>query len=181
VAQAVDETAKTHGRIDVLFCCAGIAEAIAAEDYPAQNFQKILNVNFFGVFYACQAVGKHMIERGGGGSIIAMGSIAGHVVVRPQKQCAYNASKAAVIHLCKSLAAEWAPHKIRVNTISPGYMDTILCKDPGFSRDIWLEQIPLARMGEIDEINGTAVYLASDASSYATGTDVLVDGGLKAW
>jgi len=184
--EAVDEAIagiyRDFKKIDVLVAAAGVVDNFKAEEYPAANFKRIMDINLNGVFFTAQAVGKRMIESGNGGSIIAIASMSGHIVNHPQPQCAYNASKAAVIHLCKSLAAEWAPHKIRVNTISPGYMNTVLNEkfDP-LLKKIWYERTPQARMGSVDELNGTAVYLASDASSFTTGCDVLVDGGYTTW
>ncbi|KAG8906393.1 hypothetical protein FRB99_006988 [Tulasnella sp. 403] len=218
VDEAVAGLVRDFGRIDVLVCSAGIADNIKAEEYPADRFKRVIDINLNGVFYCTQAVGKHMIAANIPGSIIAIASMSGnvssfarkkrandisavlgHIVNHPQPQCAYNASKAktqqAVIQLCKSLAAEWAPYKIRVNTISPGYMDTILNKTL-FSRlvpnttestnqfdvkSIWYDRTPMGRMGNVDELNGAALYLASDASSFTTGADILVDGGYTAW
>jgi len=182
VEEAIDVIARKFGRIDVLLCSAGVADNIKAEEYPVDRFKRVMDINLNGVFFCAQSVGKRMIEQKTGGSIIAIASMSGHIVNHPQPQCAYNASKAAVIQLCKSLAAEWAPHKIRVNTISPGYMNTILNEkfDP-LQKKIWFERTPQDRMGNVDELNGAALYLASDASSYATGTDILVDGGYTTW
>jgi len=180
VAKAIDSIAAQFGRIDVLLAAAGIAQKYDAHEYPADDFKRIMDVNLNGVFFAAQAAGRHMIAQKTGGSIVAIGSLAGHIVIHPDPQCVYNASKAAVIHLCKSLAAEWAPHKIRVNTISPGYMDTKMTE--GYeSKSTWTDLTPLGRMGDVTELNGAALYLASDASSYATGTDIIVDGGYTIW
>ena len=113
------------------------------------------------------------------GSMIFIASMSGVIVNVPQEQCAYNASKAAVIHLAKSLAVEWAQHGIRVNAISPGYMDTALTRQPGLDalKRQWVSKIPMHRLGKPEELNGLAVYLASDASSLMTGANCLVDGG----
>ncbi|KAL8951329.1 MAG: hypothetical protein Q9222_002694 [Ikaeria aurantiellina] len=139
-ANANDETieriASDFGSIDILINSAGIVDSnIKAETYPPSLFRNLLDINLTGSFLVSQACGRHMINKnknpgksgdGGGGSIIFISSIAGARVLHPQQQCAYNASKAAVAHLARSLAAEWAPHGVRVNTISPGYMDTQL-------------------------------------------------------
>lgn len=130
-----------------------------------------------------------MIKQASGGSLILIGSMSAHIVNKPQPQCSYNASKAAVIHLAKSLACEWAPHKIRVNTVSPGYMATDLTKqviaDRGAEgaamKAAWEESTPMARMGLPHELQGAIVYLASEASSFVTGSDLVVDGGYLAW
>jgi NAD(P)-dependent dehydrogenase (short-subunit alcohol dehydrogenase family) len=130
-----------------------------------------------------------MIKQNNGGSIILIASMSAHIVNKPQPQCSYNASKAAVVHLAKSLACEWAPHKIRVNTVSPGYMATSLTKqviaDRGSEgaamKSSWEENTPMGRMGEPHELQGSIIYLASEASSFVTGTDLVVDGGYLAW
>jgi NAD(P)-dependent dehydrogenase (short-subunit alcohol dehydrogenase family) len=121
-----------------------------------------------------------MIPRGRGGSIILIGSIAGSRVLPPQEQCAYNASKAAVIHLGKSLAAEWAQHGIRVNTISPGYMDTALNHEARLDglKAHWKRMTPMGRLGGADEMNGLAVFLASDASGFVTGSNCVAEVSL---
>jgi sorbose reductase len=125
-----------------------------------------------------------MIKQGNGGSLVLIASMSAHIVNKPQPQCSYNASKAAVIHLAKSLACEWAPHKIRVNTVSPGYMATALTKQVIADRGMmaaWEENTPMGRMGQPHELQGAIVYLASEASSFVTGTDLVVDGGYLAW
>ncbi|KAG8930935.1 hypothetical protein FRC02_003453 [Tulasnella sp. 418] len=182
VEEAVNGIIRDHGRIDILLCSAGVADNLPAEGYPADRFKRVIDINLNGVFFCAQSVGKHMIASGRGGSIIAIASMSGHIVNYPQPQCAYNASKAAVIHLCKSLAAEWSPHNIRVNTISPGYMNTILNEkfDPQLKK-AWYERTPQGRMGNVQELNGAALYLASDASAFTTGSDILVDGGYTTW
>jgi len=180
VATAIDAIAKEFGRLDVCVANAGIAECVAAEEYPAERFRRVIDINLNGTFFTAQAAAKHMIAQGGGGSIIAIASISSHVANTPQPQSAYNASKAGIRQLCKNLAVEWVKHGIRVNTISPGYMDTIL--NVGFEvSHVWLERTPMGRMGNLDELNGIAVYLASDASTYTTGSDFLIDGGYTAW
>jgi NAD(P)-dependent dehydrogenase (short-subunit alcohol dehydrogenase family) len=140
-------------------------------------------VNLNGLFYCCQAVGRHMIERGGG-RIINISSMSGLIVNRPQPQSSYNASKAAVIHLTRSLAVEWAPHNIRVNAIAPGYMDTPMARpffdDPQYG-GLWIDAIPMKRPGRPEELAPVAVFLASEASSYVTGTTIVIDGGYTAW
>ncbi|KAL9594203.1 MAG: hypothetical protein Q9219_007165 [cf. Caloplaca sp. 3 TL-2023] len=134
--QTVEEIASDFGSIDILINSAGIVNSnIKAEDYPPDRFRRLLDINLTGSFLVSQSCARHMMSRHrqekshGGTSIIFISSIAGARVLHPQQQCAYNASKAAVAHLARSLAAEWAPHGIRVNTISPGYMDTQLNED----------------------------------------------------
>jgi NAD(P)-dependent dehydrogenase (short-subunit alcohol dehydrogenase family) len=142
-----------------------------------------MDVNLIGAFILNQAVAKKMIAAGSGGSIVNIASMSGSIVNYPQPQCAYNASKAGVIMLSKCLAAEWAVHGIRVNTISPGYMDTALNRVPALDaqKKIWVEQTPQKRLGAVSDLNGLAVFLASDASSYMTGSDSIIDGGYTVW
>jgi NAD(P)-dependent dehydrogenase (short-subunit alcohol dehydrogenase family) len=138
-----------------------------------------MNINVIGNFLVAQAVGRHMIQAGHGGSVIFIASMSGTVVNYPQEQSAYNASKAAVIQLSKSLAAEWAKYNIRVNSISPGYMDTALNRVPALDaqKKIWTDLTPQRRLGAVDELNNLAVFLASDASAFMTGSNLLIDGG----
>ena len=125
-----------------------------------------------------RAVGRIMIERGIKGSIINMASMSGTIVNIPQWQCSYNASKAGVIHLTKSLAVEWAQYGIRVNSLSPGYIATPMSIDlsPQELIDAWIPLMPLGRMGKPEELIPPVLYLASDASGYTTGSDLIVDG-----
>jgi NAD(P)-dependent dehydrogenase (short-subunit alcohol dehydrogenase family) len=140
-------------------------------------FRRLIDINLTGTFVCAQAVGKSMIKGGTGGSMIFIASMSGHIVNWPQQQSGYNASKAGVIMLGKSLAAEWAAYGIRVNTISPGYMDTALNRVPALDaqKKQWIERTPMARLGAVDELNQLAVFLASDGSTYMTGSDVVID------
>lgn len=124
-----------------------------------------------------------MIQTKNGGSIIFIASMSGSIVNYPQEQSCYNASKAAVVQMTKSLAAEWARHKIRVNAISPGYMDTALNRVPALEaqKRIWVDNTPQKRLGAVDDLNCLAVYLSSPASSYMTGNNCLIDGGYTLW
>lgn len=146
-------------------------------------FRRLIDINLNGSFVCAQAAGRHMIRQGSGGSIILIGSMSGTIVNWPQEQCCYNASKAGVVHLGKSLAAEWAKYGIRVNSISPGYMDTALNKVPALDaqKKLWKERTPMGRLGEVHELNNLAVFLASEASSFMTGSDVICDGGYCTW
>jgi NAD(P)-dependent dehydrogenase (short-subunit alcohol dehydrogenase family) len=136
-----------------------------------------MNINVVGNFLVAQAVGRHMIQAGHGGSVIFIASMSGTIVNYPQEQSAYNSSKAAVIQLSKSLAAEWAKYNIRVNSISPGYMDTALNHVPALDaqKKIWKDLTPQRRLGGVDELNNLAVFLASDASTFMTGSNLLID------
>ena len=124
-----------------------------------------------------------MIKNGLGGSIINIASMSGSIVNYPQEQSCYNASKAAVIQLTKSLAAEWSRYGIRVNSISPGYMDTALNRVPELEaqKKMWIERTPQRRLGAVDELNNLAVFLASDGSSFMTGNNCIIDGGYTLW
>ncbi|OOF58032.1 SDR family oxidoreductase [Rodentibacter myodis] len=171
---------KQHfGRLDIAFCNAGICINVPAEEMSFEQWQKVININLTGVFLTAQAAGKLMIEQGGGGSIINTASMSAHIVNVPQPQCAYNASKAGVIQLTKSLAIEWAKHNIRVNSLSPGYIGTELTLN---SKDLqpliktWNEMAPLHRLGTPEELQSICVYLAGDTSSFTTGSDFIVDG-----
>mgnify|MGYP000939205708 CR=1 FL=1 len=178
VEQMVATIVKEFGRLDIAFCNAGICMNIPAEEMTLEQWNKVMNINLTGTFLTCQAAGKVMIAQGGG-SIINTASMSGHIVNVPQPQCSYNASKAAVIQLTKSLAVEWALKNVRVNSISPGYIGTELTLNSPTLKPLieqWNAMAPLKRMGKPDELQGIAVYLASDASSFTTGSDFVVDG-----
>lgn len=156
---------------------------IKAENYDHDKFRRLLDINITGSFLVAQACGNQMIKSGKGGSIINIASMSGSVVNYPQEQSCYNASKAAVIQLTKSLAAEWARYGIRVNSISPGYMDTALNRVPALEaqKRIWIDQTPQKRLGAVDDLNNLAVYLASDGSAFMTGNNCIIDGGYTLW
>ena len=179
VQAMVEQVLATFGKIDFLMNNAGIVQHLQAEGVAPEDWQRVLDVNLTGVFFCCQAVGRHMIERQRG-SIINIASMSGLIVNVPQCQASYNASKAAVIHLTKSLASEWAPHNIRVNAIAPGYMNTAMAQpffdDPAYG-GVWIDAIPMKRPGEPEELGPAAIFLASAASSYVTGATLVVDGG----
>jgi NAD(P)-dependent dehydrogenase (short-subunit alcohol dehydrogenase family) len=144
---------------------------------PPEEWHDVFDVNVHGLWHCAQRVGRRMIEDGGG-NIINIGSISAMIVNRPQWQPAYNASKAAVHQLTKSLAAEWAPHNVRVNALAPGYVKTAMAPvdEPQFRRH-WIEDAPMQRYATPDELGPSIVYLASDASSFMTGSVLVVDGG----
>jgi len=184
VRDVIQSIAHDLGSVDVLLCSAGIADSnMPAETYDIGRFRRLIDINLTGTFLCAQAAGQIMIEQGTGGSIIFIASMSGHIVNWPQQQSCYNASKAAVIQLGKSLAAEWAPHGIRVNSISPGYMDTALNRVPALEaqKKMWCSRTPMNRLGNVDELNNTAVFLASDASTFMTGSDLVIDGGYCVW
>lgn len=177
VKAMVESVIKRWGKVDILVNNAGITHGSAAEDLSFQEWQRMIDVNLTGVFLCAQAVGKKMIEQGTRGSIINISSICGHIVVVPQKQCHYNASKGGVGMLTKSLAVEWAEHGIRVNAISPGYIKTKILDFAKELHPIWIEKTPMKTMGQPEDIAQTVLYLASSKSKYVTGADWIVDGG----
>lgn len=175
----IDAIDSTFGRLDIAFCNAGICINEKAEKMSLAQWSKVIGINLTGVFICAQAAGKYMIEKKIKGSIINTASMSAHIVNVPQPQCAYNASKAGVIQLTKSLAVEWAGYGIRVNSISPGYIGTELVKaSPALIPLIntWNDMAPMHRLGEPEELQTVTLYLASDASSFTTGSDVIVDG-----
>ncbi|KAI9850520.1 MAG: hypothetical protein M1838_005529 [Thelocarpon superellum] len=181
IAEVVENASKSFGSIDVVVNAAGIADSnIKAMDYDTDRFRRLIDINVTGSFLIAQACGRTMIQAGNGGSIIFIASMSGTIVNFPQEQSCYNASKAAVIQLAKSLAAEWAQHNIRVNCISPGYMDTALNRVPALDaqKRIWTEKTPQQRLGQPDELNNLAVFLASSGSSFMTGTNCIIDMNL---
>jgi NAD(P)-dependent dehydrogenase (short-subunit alcohol dehydrogenase family) len=183
VQAMVDQALAEFGKIDFLMNNAGITKWGEAENVTEEDWREVMDVNLNGLFFCCQAVGRRMIERRNG-RIINIASMSGLIVNRPQPQASYNASKAAVIHLTKSLAAEWARYNIRVNAIAPGYMSTAMAK-PFFDKpeygSVWIDAVPMKRPGEPKELGPLAVFLASNASSYITGAVLVVDGGYTVW
>jgi NAD(P)-dependent dehydrogenase (short-subunit alcohol dehydrogenase family) len=177
VRRIVDQALETHGRIDILVNNAGICFHRPALEVPDEEFAEVFDVNVTGLWRMSTAVAPSMIEMGGG-SIVNVGSISAMIVNRPQWQPAYNASKAAVHQLTKSLAAEWAPHHIRVNAIAPGYVNTEMAPvdEPRFRRH-WIEDAPMRRYATPEEIAPSVIYLASDAASFTTGAVLVTDGG----
>jgi NAD(P)-dependent dehydrogenase (short-subunit alcohol dehydrogenase family) len=172
------------GRVDILVCNAGIARSqTPAEDVTDEHWLNVIDVNLNGLFWCCRAFGKTMLAAGRG-SIINIGSMSGFIVNKPQQQAHYNASKAAVHHLTKSLAAEWGARGVRVNAVAPTYISTPLTAHARSNEAMmgaWIDGTPMARMGEPDEIAAVVLFLASDASSLMTGSIVLADGGYTCW
>jgi len=177
VDKAFEKVLELYGSVDVVFNNAGICMHQSTLEATIEEFRFVLDVNLTGEFIVARAAGKIMIERGIHGSIINMASMSGSIVNVPQWQCSYNASKAGVIHMTRSLAAEWAEHKIRVNSISPGYIGTPMSADtPKELKDAWMPLIPMHRMGDPEELIPAILYLASSASGYSTGSDIVIDG-----
>ncbi len=177
VTEVIEKGAATMGTLDYLFNNAGICLHKPALDCTPQDFTKVMDVNLNGVFFVAQAFGRYLVAHGKGGSIVNTGSMSGTIVNIPQGQASYNASKAGVVHLSKSLAVEWAPLGIRVNSISPGYIQTEMTGAVREDwRNIWTEMIPFKRMGTPEELVGAVIYLLSDAATYTSGADVIIDG-----
>jgi len=180
VEAAVETILGRWGRLDIAVNNAGICHNAPSAELAEQDWDRVLAVDLKAVFLCAQAAGRRMIAQGSG-SIINIASMSAQVVNFPQPQAAYNAAKAGVVQLTRSLAAEWAPHGVRVNSISPGYVNTSLL-EPGKSlQPQWLERTPQKRLGEPWEIGAAAVYLASEAARFCTGTDLVVDGGYTLW
>ena len=178
VEAMVAKVVETYGKLDACYNNAGIALNVAAEEMSLAQWQKVIDINLTGVFLCATAAGRVMLKQGYG-SIINTASMSGHIVNVPQPQCAYNASKAGVIQLTKSLAIEWAKRGVRVNCISPGYIGTELTlNSPTLIPLIekWNEMAPMGRMGKPEELEAICVYLAGDTSSFTTGSDIVVDG-----
>ena len=177
----VSKVLKELGGIDILVNCAGIARGAPAEEMKEEDWDSVIDVNLKAMFLCCRAVARHMIAKRKG-KIINIASMSARIVNRPQTQINYNASKAGVVALTKSLAAEWAKYNINVNSLSPGYILTPLTRKRGPEyHEKWKSLTPMERLGEVSELKGAVVYLASQASSYMTGHDLVVDGGYTVW
>ena len=180
VDKAFTETVSVLGGLDICLNNAGISIQKPVEEMPEEEWDSIMDTNLKGVFLCSQAAARIMIPQRSG-SIINMASISGITVNVPQKQAVYNASKAGVAMLTKSMAVEWAPYGIRLNSISPGYIKTeMTVSTMSHLFPTWESLTPLGRLGEPGELQGAVIYLASDASSYMTGHDLVVDGGYTA-
>lgn len=172
---------KEFGTVDVLVNNAGINKHGPALDMSYETWCDVLSVNLTSVFLVSKAIGAMMVKAKSG-SIINVASMSGSIINRPQPQCVYNASKAGVIHLTKSLAMEWVDYGVRVNSVSPGYTVTEMSVNvPKEWNDVWMETTPMKRMASPDEIATAILYLADEASSYSTGSDIIIDGGFTAW
>lgn len=187
-SEAVEAVAETverdFGAIDVLVNCAGIGmPSPGAESVSDELWRRHMQVNLDGTFYCCRSFGKRMLAKGRG-AIVNIGSMSGVIVNKPQPQSYYNASKAAVHHLTRSLAAEWAARGVRVNAVAPTYIETPMTRQAAGNAtmlETWLEMTPMHRMGQPAEIASVVLFLASDAASLLTGSVVLADGGYTCW
>lgn len=193
VEEAINLIVKEfNGRLDIFIANSGIPWTQgAALDGELDHYRKVVATDLDGTFYCARAAGQHWrrqkkegttidgnkLENFTYGAFVATASMSGHIVNIPQLQATYNAAKAGVIHLCRSLAVEWVGFA-RANSVSPGYMATEISDFvPTVTKNIWKDKIPMGREGEAHELKGAYLYLASDAASYTTGTDIIVDGG----
>jgi len=183
VRRLAEEATQRLGGVDILVNNAGIARHTPAEELTDADWNAVIAVNQTGAFNCARAFGRQMLEAGRG-SIVNIASMSGLIVNKPQPQVAYNASKAGVIMLTKSLAAEWADRHVRVNAVSPGYIGTEMTK-VGLANEawgsVWLEMTLVGRLGDPRDIALAVRYLASDAAKFVTGTNLVVDGGYTLW
>ena len=184
VAAVAAQLVARHGKVDILVNNAGIARSeTPAETVADEHWLNVIDVNLNGTFWCCREFGKHMLAAKSG-TIVNIGSMSGFIVNKPQEQAYYNASKAAVHHLTKSLAAEWGARGVRVNAVAPTYIETPLnafVKDNPRMYNAWIGGTPMARLGQVEEIASVVLFLASEAASLMTGSIVLVDGGYTCW
>lgn len=184
--QAVEEAVARHerdlGPLDVAVNAAGIANAAPTTEMGVEQWQRVIDVNLTGVFLCCRAQARAMLPHGRG-SIVNVASISGSIVNRGLLQVHYNASKAAVIQLTRTLAVEWAAGGLRVNALSPGYTATAmnLRSEVADRAEQFARDTPLGRMATVGEMVGPALFLASQASAFCTGIDLVVDGGAVLW
>jgi NAD(P)-dependent dehydrogenase (short-subunit alcohol dehydrogenase family) len=186
VNRMVESVINKWGKLTIGINNAGVGDWTPAEEVSEDNWDHINNINLKGVFLCAQAEGRLMFQAGYG-KIINVASMSASIVNTPQKQAVYNTTKAGVLHMTRSLAGEWAARGIRVNSISPGYTRTQLVEDlinTPVGQEVapkWLSLIPLNRMGEVTDLQGAVVFLASEASDYMTGSDLIIDGGYCVW
>ena len=177
----VEAALERWNRLDVGVNCAGIGRRDRTEEMEEESWDAVLEVDLKGAFLCCQAQGRAMLQRGGG-VIVNVASMSARVANRPQTHTHYSAAKAGVVQMTRVLAAEWASRNIRVNSISPGYTRTPMTAHVGEElTEVWVEQTPMARMGTPADYQGAVLFLASDASAFMTGQDLVIDGGYTLW
>ncbi|ORY60809.1 L-xylulose reductase [Pseudomassariella vexata] len=176
VQKFVAEVIKDFGKVDAFIANAGATADNGIIDASKEDWDHVINVDLNGTAYCAKAIGAHFKERGTG-SLVITASMSGHIANFPQEQTSYNVAKAGCIHMAKSLANEWRDFA-RVNSISPGYIDTGLSDFVDVKvQNLWNSMIPMGRPGHAKELKGAYVYLVSDASTYTTGADLIIDGG----
>ncbi|NAZ87846.1 SDR family NAD(P)-dependent oxidoreductase [Kineococcus indalonis] len=180
VRAAVRSLYAQDGTAVELVTCAGVVEDdVAAEEMSTDQFDLVVGVNLRGVFLSCREFGRELLARGGG-AIVNVASMSGNAVVNaPQRQSAYNTSKAGVSALTRSLAVEWGPRGVRVNAVSPGYVDTPLNSLKAHMHEQWRRETVLGRFAAPQEVAGAVAYLLSDEAAYCCGTELLIDGGFS--
>lgn len=182
----VSEITNRWDQLTIAINNAGVGQWHDAQSLAEAEWDHILDVNLKGVFLCAQAEAAVMLKQGYG-KIINTASMSAHIANTPQNQAPYNASKAGVLHLTRTLAAEWAPHGVRVNSISPGYTRTQLVTDlleTPIGQDMlphWMSRTPMNRMAEVTDLQGAVVFLASEVSDFMTGSDIVIDGGYCVW
>jgi NAD(P)-dependent dehydrogenase (short-subunit alcohol dehydrogenase family) len=182
VFDAAAHVQKAVGHVDVVVACAGVVENdVPVAEMSVATFDRIMSVNLRGVFVTCRAFAPAMIERGSG-RMVTIASMSGNAVVNmPQRQAAYNASKAAVTALTRSMAVEWAPYGVRVNALSPGYVDTELNASKPHLHDEWRSRTPLGRFASVEEVAAAVSFLVGDEAGFFQGAELLMDGGYSLW
>ena len=184
VNAVADELNARLGLVEILVNNAGIARSMTPAEVTAdEHWLNVIDVNLNGTFWCCRAFGNYMLKAKKG-SIVNMGSMSGFIVNKPQEQSFYNASKAGVHHLTKSLSAEWGARGVRVNAVAPTYINTPLNAFVKSDKDMykaWLDGTPMGRLGESEEIASAVLFLATDAASLMTGSVMVVDGGYTCW
>lgn len=182
VDRTIDTIVEEWGRLDIGVNNAGVGQWVATGELTEDDWDTVLDTNLKGPYLCSQAQARVMIPQGHG-KIINNASMSARIVNRPQNQMHYNTSKAGLVHMTRSLAAEWAPHGIYVNSLSPGYTRTEMADAPEKrqAHSIWVRDTPLGRMAEVEDMQGALIFLASDASNFVTGHDLVVDGGFTIW
>jgi sorbose reductase len=181
VIAMVESVLNTWGRLDVAVNSAGVAKRSPAEDMSEEDWDFVVDIDLKGIFLSTREEAKAMLKQGSG-SIINIASMSGQIVNRPQQHAHYNAAKAGVIQYSRTCAAEWANRGVRVNTLSPGHtISPMTAAALETMSATWLSNTPMGRLGKTKDLQGATVFLASDASSYVTGHDLVVDGGYTLW